>query len=160
MTGRELARVQDHIMLLIKTAQERVAGFLLDWPIALASATRSTSDVAPGHRRLSRPDHRDRIAHAHALEHSAAIAPPLAPHRAARSRSLAAAQQVDLAQAPDDEVGPEAIAMSMSYDRNPDIGGRNHRCLVAQLEAGAVRRFLGRWAGKQRNCHALHATSA
>ena len=30
MTMRELARVQVHIMLLIKTAQERVAAFLLD----------------------------------------------------------------------------------------------------------------------------------
>jgi CRP/FNR family nitrogen fixation transcriptional regulator len=30
MTGRELHRVQDHILLLIKTAQERVAGFLLE----------------------------------------------------------------------------------------------------------------------------------
>jgi len=30
LTGRELSRVQDHIMLLIKTAQERVAGFLLE----------------------------------------------------------------------------------------------------------------------------------
>jgi CRP-like cAMP-binding protein len=30
MTGRELRRVQDHIMLLIKTAQKRVAGFLLE----------------------------------------------------------------------------------------------------------------------------------
>ena len=29
MTGRELERVQEHILLLIKTAQERVAGFLL-----------------------------------------------------------------------------------------------------------------------------------
>ena len=29
-TGRELGRVQEHIMLLIKTAQERVAGFLLE----------------------------------------------------------------------------------------------------------------------------------
>jgi CRP-like cAMP-binding protein len=28
--GRELRRVQDHILLLIKTAQERVAGFLLE----------------------------------------------------------------------------------------------------------------------------------
>src|SRR6185295_1367701 len=28
MTTRELGRVQDHLMLLIKTAQERVAGFL------------------------------------------------------------------------------------------------------------------------------------
>jgi CRP/FNR family nitrogen fixation transcriptional regulator len=30
MTATELQRVQDHIMLLIKTAQERVAGFLLE----------------------------------------------------------------------------------------------------------------------------------
>jgi CRP-like cAMP-binding protein len=30
MTAGELQRAQDHIMLLIKTAQERVAGFLLE----------------------------------------------------------------------------------------------------------------------------------
>ena len=30
MTAGELQRVQDHIMLLVKTAQERVAGFLLE----------------------------------------------------------------------------------------------------------------------------------
>jgi CRP/FNR family transcriptional regulator, nitrogen fixation regulation protein len=30
LTGRELSKVQDHIMLLIKTAQERVVGFLLE----------------------------------------------------------------------------------------------------------------------------------
>jgi CRP-like cAMP-binding protein len=30
LTGRELARVQEHIVLLVKTAQERVAGFLLE----------------------------------------------------------------------------------------------------------------------------------
>jgi len=30
LTGRELARVQAHILLLARTAQERVAGFLLD----------------------------------------------------------------------------------------------------------------------------------
>jgi CRP/FNR family nitrogen fixation transcriptional regulator len=30
LTGRELRRVQDHILLLIKTAQERVASFLLE----------------------------------------------------------------------------------------------------------------------------------
>jgi CRP-like cAMP-binding protein len=30
LTGRELQRVQNHILLLIKTAQERVAGFLLE----------------------------------------------------------------------------------------------------------------------------------
>jgi CRP/FNR family nitrogen fixation transcriptional regulator len=30
MTGRELARAQGHLMLLIMTAQERVAGFLLE----------------------------------------------------------------------------------------------------------------------------------
>ncbi len=30
LTGRELARVQEHIVLLVKTAQERVAAFLLE----------------------------------------------------------------------------------------------------------------------------------
>jgi CRP/FNR family transcriptional regulator, nitrogen fixation regulation protein len=30
MTGRELQRMQDHVLLLIQTAQERVAGFLLE----------------------------------------------------------------------------------------------------------------------------------
>jgi CRP/FNR family transcriptional regulator, nitrogen fixation regulation protein len=30
LTGRELARVQGHILLLVKTAQERVVGFLLE----------------------------------------------------------------------------------------------------------------------------------
>jgi CRP-like cAMP-binding protein len=37
MTARELQRAQSHVMLLIKTAQERVAGFLLEM------STRSTS---------------------------------------------------------------------------------------------------------------------
>src|SRR5215813_2508972 len=40
LTGRELSRVQDHILLLIKTAQERVAGFLLEM------AERSSRDGA------------------------------------------------------------------------------------------------------------------
>jgi CRP-like cAMP-binding protein len=30
MTGQELRRVQNHILLLIKTAKERVVGFLLE----------------------------------------------------------------------------------------------------------------------------------
>jgi CRP-like cAMP-binding protein len=30
LTGRELARAQEHVMLLVKTAQERVVGFLLE----------------------------------------------------------------------------------------------------------------------------------
>ncbi|HZD90544.1 MAG TPA: helix-turn-helix domain-containing protein [Pseudolabrys sp.] len=38
MTANELQRAQDHIMLLIKTAQERVAGFLLEMAARGASA--------------------------------------------------------------------------------------------------------------------------
>ena len=38
-TGRELQRMQEHILLLIKTAQERVAGFLLDMAARLKSTT-------------------------------------------------------------------------------------------------------------------------
>lgn len=41
MTAIELRRVQDHIMLLIKTAQERVAGFLLE----MASRTRGATEI-------------------------------------------------------------------------------------------------------------------
>jgi CRP-like cAMP-binding protein len=38
MTANELQRAQDHIMLLIKTAQERVAGFLLEMAARGATA--------------------------------------------------------------------------------------------------------------------------
>jgi CRP-like cAMP-binding protein len=41
MTGRELHRMQEHILLLIKTAQERVAGFLLE----MADRAKSTQEV-------------------------------------------------------------------------------------------------------------------
>jgi CRP-like cAMP-binding protein len=37
MTGRELTRAQDHLMLLVKTAQERVAGFLLEMADRIAA---------------------------------------------------------------------------------------------------------------------------
>jgi len=38
-TGRELQRMQEHILLLIKTAQERVAGFLLEMAERIKSAS-------------------------------------------------------------------------------------------------------------------------
>jgi CRP/FNR family transcriptional regulator, nitrogen fixation regulation protein len=41
MTARELQRVQEHILLLIKTAQERVEGFLLE----MAERIKSTNEV-------------------------------------------------------------------------------------------------------------------
>jgi CRP/FNR family transcriptional regulator, nitrogen fixation regulation protein len=37
LTGEELKRVQDHIMLLVKTAQERVASFLLEMAARMSS---------------------------------------------------------------------------------------------------------------------------
>jgi CRP/FNR family nitrogen fixation transcriptional regulator len=40
LTGRELARVQEHILLLVKTAQERVVGFLFEM-----SARRPAGDL-------------------------------------------------------------------------------------------------------------------
>ena len=40
-TGRELQRMQEHILLLIKTAQERVAGFLLE----MAERIKCTTEV-------------------------------------------------------------------------------------------------------------------
>ena len=41
MTGRELQRMQEHILLLIKSAQERVAGFLLE----MAERIKSTDEL-------------------------------------------------------------------------------------------------------------------
>ena len=41
LTGRQLARVQSHILLLIKSAEERVAGFLLE----MASRVQSNTEV-------------------------------------------------------------------------------------------------------------------
>ena len=66
LTARELRRVQDHILLLIQTAQERVASFLLE--MAARGPRRQcgrADDVAPGHRRLPRPHDRDGLADAH-----------------------------------------------------------------------------------------------
>ena len=66
MAAGELQRAQDHIMLLIKTAQERVAGFLMEMSAREFRHQRGrAADVASGYRRLSRPHHRDRVAHAH-----------------------------------------------------------------------------------------------
>src|SRR5262249_44406229 len=50
-TGRELRRVQDHILLLIKSAEERVASFLLEMAERRASGNavelpRSRQDIA------------------------------------------------------------------------------------------------------------------
>jgi CRP-like cAMP-binding protein len=39
MTATELCRVQDHVMLLIKTARERVAGFLLEMAARVPGST-------------------------------------------------------------------------------------------------------------------------
>ena len=41
MTGRELQRMQEHILLLVKSAQERVAGFLLE----MAERIKSTDEL-------------------------------------------------------------------------------------------------------------------
>jgi len=87
MTTRELGRVQDHLMLLIKTAQERVAGFLLEMV-----------DRVQGHNEVELPMSRQDIADylgltietvsrtlTH-LENSAAIALPTSRHIVLRNR--------------------------------------------------------------------------
>ena len=88
MTAGELQRVQDHILLLIKTAQERVAGFLLEMAARVPRRQRNRSaDVASGYRRLSRPHHRNRVAHADATrKHRGHRGADLPPHRVAQSR--------------------------------------------------------------------------
>ena len=91
LTSHELYRVQDHMMLLVKNAQQRVACFLLE----MSERTRRercdrSSDVAPGHCGLPRAHHRDGFAH-----HVAARVRPRhwaaerAPRRATESPSSA-----------------------------------------------------------------------
>lgn len=88
MTGRELARVQNHIMLLIKTAQERVADFLLE----MADRVQENNEVELP---MSRQDIADYLGLTietvsrtlTQLEHSAAIALPTTRRIILRNRA-------------------------------------------------------------------------
>jgi len=88
MTATELRRVQDHIMLLIKTAQERVAGFLLE----MAARTPGATEIELP---MSRQDIADYLGLTietvsrtlTQLEHSAAIAVPTSRRIVLRNRA-------------------------------------------------------------------------
>jgi CRP/FNR family nitrogen fixation transcriptional regulator len=88
MTGRELQRVQDHILLLIKTAQERVAGFLLE----MADRIKASNEVELP---MSRQDIADYLGLTietvsrtlTSLENSAAIALPSSRRIVLRNRA-------------------------------------------------------------------------
>jgi CRP/FNR family transcriptional regulator, nitrogen fixation regulation protein len=88
MTAIELRRVQDHIMLLIKTAQERVAGFLLE----MAARTPGATEIELP---MSRQDIADYLGLTietvsrtlTQLENSAAIAVPTARRIVLRNRA-------------------------------------------------------------------------
>ena len=88
MTASELQRVQDHIMLLIKTAQERVAGFLLE----MAARTPAGNEIDLP---MSRQDIADYLGLTietvsrtlTQLEHSAAIAVPTSRRIVLRNRA-------------------------------------------------------------------------
>lgn len=88
MTGRELQRMQEHILLLIKTAQERVACFLLE----MAERIQSTNEVELP---MSRQDIADYLGLTietvsrtlTTLENSAAIALPSSRRIVLRNRS-------------------------------------------------------------------------
>lgn len=81
MTVGELQRAQDHVMLLVKTAQERVAGFLLE----MSKRSRGTDDI---NLPMSRQDIADYLGltietvsrSLTQLEHAAAIALPSSRH--------------------------------------------------------------------------------
>jgi CRP/FNR family nitrogen fixation transcriptional regulator len=87
MAARELQRAQDHIMLLIKTAQERVAGFLLE----MAERNAGAMEVELP---MSRQDIADYLGLTietvsrtlTQLENSGAIAVPTSRHIVLRSR--------------------------------------------------------------------------
>jgi CRP/FNR family transcriptional regulator, nitrogen fixation regulation protein len=88
MTANELQRAQDHIMLLVKTAQERVAGFLLE----MAARGASLSEVELP---MSRQDIADYLGLTietvsrtlTQLENAAAIAVPSSRHIVLRNRA-------------------------------------------------------------------------
>ena len=88
LTGRELRRAQDRVILLIKSAQERVAGFLLE----MASRTAADNDVELP---MSRQDIADYLGLTietvsrtlTALECSAAIELPTSRHIVLRNRA-------------------------------------------------------------------------
>lgn len=88
VTGRELHRMQEHILLLIKTAQERVAGFLLE--MAERVASNNEFDLP-----MSRQDIADYLGLTietvsrtlTALENSAAIALPTSRRVVLRNRA-------------------------------------------------------------------------
>jgi CRP/FNR family nitrogen fixation transcriptional regulator len=89
MTASELQRAQDHIMLLIKTAQERVAGFLLE----MASRKPGSSEIELP---MSRQDIADYLGLTietvsrtlTQLEQSAAIAVPASRRIVLRNRAV------------------------------------------------------------------------
>ena len=90
MTAAELQRAQDHIMLLIKTAQERVAGFLLEMAKRSAAAIANEVDLP-----MSRQDIADYLGLTietvsrtlTQLENSAAISVPTSRRIVLRNRA-------------------------------------------------------------------------
>ena len=88
LTGHELRRVQDHIMLLIKTAQERVVGFLLEMSKRMPSSDQvelpmSRQDIAD-YLGLTIETVSRTLTH---LENSAAIALPTSRRIVLRNRA-------------------------------------------------------------------------
>jgi CRP/FNR family nitrogen fixation transcriptional regulator len=87
-TGRELQRMQEHILLLIKSAQERVAGFLLE----MSERNKSTNEVELPMTRQDIADYLGLTIETVSrtlttLEASAAIAVPTSRHIVLRNRA-------------------------------------------------------------------------
>ncbi len=87
-TGRELQRMQEHILLLIKSAQERVVGFLLE----MAERNKTTNEVELSMTRQDIADYLGLTIETVSriltiLEDSAAIAMPSSRHIVLRNRA-------------------------------------------------------------------------